>query len=63
MRIGALPTPVRGIVWGDEMWLGLRGQVRRVWAPRGVVVSQEVQIGWSYTYVVVAIEPMTGRLW
>ncbi len=39
----------QGIVWGDEMRLGLRGQVRRVWAPRGVAVAQEVQIGWSYT--------------
>ena len=54
----------QGIVWGDEMRLGLRGrQVRKVWAPRGVAVSQEVQIGWSYTYVAVALDPMTGRLW
>lgn len=29
----------------------------------GIVVSQKVQIGWSYTYVVVAIGSMAGRLW
>ena len=28
----------------------------------GIVVSQEVQIGWYYTYVVAAIESMAGRL-
>lgn len=41
----------------------LRGQVCKVWAPRGVAVSQEVQIGWKYTYVAVALDPMTGQLW
>ena len=53
----------QGIVWGDEMKLGLRRQVRQVWAPRGVAVSQAVQIGWKYIYVAVALDPMTGRLW
>ncbi len=53
----------QGIVWGDEMKLGLRGQVRKVWAPRGVAVSQAVPIGWKYTHVAVALDPMTGRLW
>ena len=53
----------QGIVWGDEMKLGLRARVRKVWAPRGVAVSQAVQIGWKYTYVAVAVDPMTGRLW
>ena len=48
---------------GGEMRVGLRGQVRQVWAPRGVPVSQAVQIGWSYLYVTVALDPRTGRLW
>ena len=52
-----------GIVWGDEMKLGLRGQVRKVWAPRGVAVAQAVQIGWKYIHVAVALDPLTGRLW
>ena len=36
-----------GTVWGDEMRVGLRGQGRKVWAPGGVAVAQEVQPGWS----------------
>ena len=53
----------QGIVWGDEMKLGLRGQVRQVWAPRGMAVTQAVQMGWKYLYVAVAINPLTGQLW
>ena len=45
------------------MRVGLRGRVCRVWAPRGTAVSQAVQMGWKYTYVAVAIDPLTGRLW
>jgi hypothetical protein len=33
-------TTTAGLVWADEMRLGLRGLVRRVWAPRGVKVRQ-----------------------
>ena len=35
-------------VGGDEMRVGLRGQVRKVWVPRGVPVFQAVQMDWSY---------------
>ena len=45
------------------MRLGLWHAVHKVWAPRGVAVSQEVQIGRSYLYVAVVLDPMTGRLW
>ena len=45
------------------MRVGLIGQVRQVWAPRGVAVSQAVQFARKYTHVAVAIDPMTGRLW
>ena len=45
------------------MRLGLRGQIRKVWAPRGVPVSQAVPMGWPYTYVAVALDPLTGQLW
>ena len=50
-------------MWGDELRVGLRGRVCRIWAPRGKAVSQEVQMGWKYTYLAVAIDPRTGRLW
>ena len=46
-------------MWGDEMRVGLRGQVRKVWAPRGVAVAQEVQIGWKYLYVAVGLAEVT----
>lgn len=38
------------VYWGDEMRVGLRATVRRVWAPRGVKVVQEVafQRQWLY---------------
>ena len=45
------------------MRVGLIGQVRQVWAPRGVAVTQAVQFARKYTYVAVALDPMTGRLW
>jgi hypothetical protein len=33
-----------GVVGADELRLGLRGQVRRVLAPRGVGVTQHLQL-------------------
>ena len=50
------------IVWGDEMRPGLISRECRVWAPRGVAVSQAVPIHRQYTYVAVALESMTGYL-
>ena len=50
-------------MWGDELRVGLRGRVCRVWAPRGTAVPQEVRTGWKYTCVAVAINSRTGRLW
>ncbi len=38
--VGAGVTRAAGIVLADELRLGLRGQVRRVLAPRGVKVVQ-----------------------
>ena len=55
-------TVEQGIVWGDEMRLGLISRGCRVWAPRGVVVSQEVPINQQYIYVAMALDPMTGQL-
>ena len=39
------------------MRVGLRGPVRKGWAPRGVPT------GWSYLYLAVALDPRTGQLW
>ena len=38
------------LVWGDDMRVGLYGQLRTVWAPRGVQVRQrrQMQRVWRY---------------
>ncbi len=45
------------------MRLGLWNAVRKVWAPRGMTVTRATQINRTYTYMAVALDPRTGRLW
>ncbi|MEM4724593.1 MAG: hypothetical protein QXP01_06240 [Candidatus Hadarchaeum sp.] len=45
------------------MRLGLRGQRRRVWAPRGVKVCQRVEMRYRWKYRAVAVESLQGKLW
>jgi hypothetical protein len=49
--------------WADEMRLGLRGQVRRVWAPRGVQVRQRVELRYEWRYLALAVDGPAGALW
>ncbi len=51
-----------GIFFGDEMRVGLIGQVRRVWAPRGVKVVQAVEYRYEWAYLNLALNPLTGTL-
>lgn len=51
------------VVWADEMRLGLRGVVRRVWAPRGVKMRQAVELTCDWTYLALAVDGSRGRLW
>ena len=44
------------------MRLGLYGQVRRVWAPRGVKVRQRIQIERVWRYLALAVDPRSGTL-
>ena len=55
----------RDDVWllADEMRLGLHGQVRRVWAPRGVKVRQRRQIAYRWTYLALGADAVRGRLY
>ena len=46
----------------DELRLGLRGQVRRVLAPRGVKVVQPLQLRYEWAYLLLAVEPLSGSL-
>lgn len=50
------------LVFADEMRLGLHGQVRRRWYPRGVALVQPVEIAYVWRYLVLAVAP-TGKLW
>jgi len=66
------PTPASGVACGtplagavlfcDEMRLGLHGQVRRVWAPVGEKVEQVIQIVYRWMYLLLAVDPVGGRL-
>lgn len=52
-----------GIAWGDEMRVGLIGQVRRVWAPRGVKVRQKVERRYEWAYLNLAVNGIEGKLY
>lgn len=51
-----------GLYWGDEMRLGLIGQVRRVWAPRGVKVVQVVEYKREWAYLNLVVNGLSGQL-
>lgn len=44
------------------MRLGLRGQTRRVLAPKGVKVVQRLQLRYEWSYLVLAVSPLTGEI-
>ena len=46
----------------DEMRLGLRGQTRKVLAPKGVKVAQPVQLRYEWSYLILAVSPLTGEI-
>jgi hypothetical protein len=50
------------VLVADELRLGLHGQVRRVLAPAGVKVVQRVQIEYRWRYLLLGVDPRTGRL-
>jgi hypothetical protein len=60
-RVGAVC--VSGIAWEDEMRVGLIGQVRRVWAPRGVKIRQKVERRYEWAYLNLAVNGIEGKLY
>ena len=50
------------VFFGDEMRLGLIGQVRRRWAPRGVKIRQPVEFTYEWTYLNLVVDPIDGSL-
>jgi hypothetical protein len=53
---------VAGLFWGDEMRVGLIGQVRRVWAPRGAKIEQAVEHKYEWAYLNLAVNGLTSQL-
>jgi transposase len=60
--VGAGVTRDAGVLLADELRLGLRGQVRRVLAPRGVAVTQPLQLKDEWAHLLLAVDPRAGRL-
>jgi transposase len=50
------------VAFGDEMRLGLLGQVRRVLAPKGVKIIQPLQREYVYEYLFLCVIPSEGKL-
>jgi hypothetical protein len=55
-------SPAATIAWADEMRLGLRGVIRRVWAPRGVKIIQPLELTYTWRYLALAVNGLTGTL-
>jgi hypothetical protein len=51
------------VAWNDEMRVGLQGQVRRVWAPRGVKVKQAVEREYQWRYLSLSVTPSGELYW
>ena len=48
--------------WADEMRVGLIGQTRRVWAPRGVKIEQAVEYAYEWAYLNLSVNGLEGRI-
>ena len=55
-------TPETTLGFADEMRVGLRGMVRRVWGRRGVKVVQRVQLAYRWMYLFLVVDGRRGRL-
>ncbi len=48
--------------FADEMRVGLRGTVRKVWGCRGVKVVQRVQLAYRWMYLFLVVDGRRGKL-
>ena len=60
LREGVRPGSVIG--FADEMRVGLRGMVRRVWGVRGRKVVQRLQLVYEWKYLFLVVDFVRGRL-
>jgi hypothetical protein len=61
-HIEAGVTHDASVLLADESRLGLRGQVRRVLAPRGVAAAQRLPLNYQWAYLLLAVDPRAGTL-
>ena len=59
-RAGVKPETLIG--FADEMRVGLRGMVRRVWGVRGLKVVQRVQLRYEWKYLFLVVDFGRGKL-
>ncbi|MGH2588743.1 MAG: hypothetical protein ACRDJE_27785 [Dehalococcoidia bacterium] len=59
---GVTATARATLAWADEMRLGLRGVVRRVWAPCGVKNVQPLVLTYTWPSLALAVNGRTGTL-
>jgi hypothetical protein len=55
-------TVLRRVGFADELRVGLRGTVRRVWGRRGVKVHQRLQLTYEWRYLFLVVDGQDGRL-
>ena len=61
--IGISRATAEAVAWSDEMRLGLHGQVRRRWTPRGIKVRQRVEVKYQWRYLAVAVSAVGALRW
>ena len=59
-RAGVRPETLIG--FADEMRVGLRGMVRRVWGVRGLKVVQRLQLRYEWKYLFLVVDFARGKL-
>jgi hypothetical protein len=56
-------TAATGLGFADELRVGLRGMVRRVWGRRGVKVHQRLQLSSKWRYLFLVVDGQAGTLY
>lgn len=49
--------------FADELRVGLRGTVRRVWGRRGVKVHQRLQLSYAWRYLFLVVDGRAGKVY
>jgi DDE superfamily endonuclease len=61
--VGVGRAAADAVAWSDEMRLGLHGQVRRRWAPRGITLRQRGEVKYEWRYLALAVSAAGALHW